>query len=121
MSTCCLCGAEASSAESWTGLVAGIPDPVAVCSEACMEQLWWVVDKGPPFGSAVSQPRSGASAVCGPTTRSSEPPSSSQLPTSDVFRARPVRKRASARHPQGQRGDEAPAEWRRLTALRKPS
>ena len=64
MSTCCLCGAEASSAESWTGLVAGIPDPVAVCSEACMEQLWWVVDKGPPFGSAVSQPRSGASAVC---------------------------------------------------------
>lgn len=77
MSTCCLCGAEASSAESWTGLVAGIPDPVAVCSEACMEQLWWVVDKGPPFGSAVSQPRSGASAVCGPTTRSSEPPSSS--------------------------------------------
>ncbi len=41
-----MCGAEVSSSAE-----------VVVCSEACEEQLWWVLSKGPPFGSAVSGPR----------------------------------------------------------------
>ncbi len=43
---CSMCGAEVSSSAE-----------VVVCSEACEEQLWWVLSKGPPFGSAVSGPR----------------------------------------------------------------
>lgn len=55
---CCMCGADVgSSDESWTGLVEGLPEPVAICSEACIEQFWWVLAKGPPFGSALSEPR----------------------------------------------------------------
>lgn|GEM_PF-5588292 len=56
MSACCLCGA--APGDFWTGLVEGLPDPVSVCSEACEEQLWWIVAKGPSFGSAVAGPLS---------------------------------------------------------------
>ncbi len=63
MSACCLCGADASpSDESWTGSVEALPDPVSVCSEACREQLGWIILKGPPFGSAASGPRNDAGA-----------------------------------------------------------
>jgi hypothetical protein len=56
---CALCGSEESSTpEAWSGPVTGFEELVTVCSEACREQLWWIVSKGPSFGSAVAGPRS---------------------------------------------------------------
>ena len=50
---CALCGTKVVTAEPEL-----VGSSVSVtCSEACEEQLWWVLAKGPPFGAAVTQPR----------------------------------------------------------------